>query len=331
MANPLVAETEGPGRTDGAGLVGDIDSLTQDNDGWDYTVDGVSLALDTLGMAMDPFGAIASAGVGWLLQHVDFLREPIDMVTGDPHQITAIYSTWQNIAERLHESAKEYADSVNHVSAWNGHAADNYRQAAKDYAAALDATGDHADHAAEGIMCAGILVGTERGLIYDALSGFIGRLVIEAIAALASSWCTFGASIGAFLVAADLDATIQAENFALRIGKLMKSMGKFAQKFGRMSERAEKLGKDIARAGASCARSPGATRASRRSPTTATGRRTPRSPSSCAASIRCMNRCSAIFMRSPRAFRSARARKASARPTKRTRTPKIPEASRCRP
>ncbi len=249
MANPLVAEAEGPGRTDGAGLVGDIDSLTQDHDGWDYTVDGVSLALDTLGMAMDPFGAIASAGVGWLLQHVDFLREPIDMVTGDPHQITAIYSTWQNIAERLHESAKEYADSVNHVSAWNGHAADNYRQAAKDYAAALDATGDHADHAAEGIMCAGILVGTERGLIYDALSGFIGRLVIEAIAALASSWCTFGASIGAFLVAADLDATIQAENFALRIGKLMKSMGKFAQKFARMSERAEKLGKDIARAG----------------------------------------------------------------------------------
>src|SRR6266487_2288944 len=139
MGNPLVAEAEGPKGTDGAGLVGDIASLTQDHDAWDHTVDGVSAGLDTLGMAMDPFGAIASAGVGWLLQHVEFLREPIDMVTGDPAQITAIYTTWQNIAERLNESAKEYADSVNHVSAWNGHAADDYRRAAQDYEQALAA------------------------------------------------------------------------------------------------------------------------------------------------------------------------------------------------
>ncbi|HYU03738.1 MAG TPA: PPE domain-containing protein [Jatrophihabitantaceae bacterium] len=249
MGNPLVAEAEGPKGTDGAGLVGDIASLTQDHDAWDYTVDGVSAGLDTLGMVMDPFGAIASAGVGWLLQHVEFLREPIDKLTGDPSQITAIETTWHNIAERLHECAADYANSVQNVSAWNGHAADDYRHAANDYIDVLNATGDHADHAAEGIMCAGILVGTERGLVYDALSGFIGRLVIEAIAALASSWCTFGASIGAFLVAADLDATIQAESFALRIGKLMQALGKFAQKFGRMSQRAEELGRDIARAG----------------------------------------------------------------------------------
>lgn len=138
---------------------------------------------------------------------------------------------------------------MTHVSAWNGPAADSYRRAAKDYADILDATADHADHAAEGIMCAGIVVGTERGLIYDALSGFIGRLVIEAIAAAASALFTFGASIGAFLVAADIDAAIQAENFALRIGRLMKSIGKFAQKFERMSQKAEELGRDLARAG----------------------------------------------------------------------------------
>jgi hypothetical protein len=187
--------------------------------------------------------------VGWVLQHVDFLREPIDKLTGDPSQITAIQATWHNIAERLDACATEYANSVDHVGAWNGHAADNYRRAAKDYVDALEATAEHAHHAAEGIMCAGILVGTERGLVYDELSGFIGRLVIEALAALASSWCTFGASIGAFLVAADLDAAIQAENFALRIGKLMKTMGRFAQKFARMSQRAEKLGEDLASAG----------------------------------------------------------------------------------
>lgn len=249
MANPLVAEAEGPSGTAGAGLVGDVASLTEDHDAWDYGIDGVSLALDTLGMAMDPFGAIASAGVGWLLQHVSFLREPIDMVTGDPSQIAALQTTWHNIAERLRDAATEYANSIKSVDTWNGSAADAYRAAAQDFVDLLNGTADHAEHASEGMLAAGIIVGTERGLIYDALSSFIGRLVIEAIAALASSWCTFGASIGAFLVAADLDATIQAENFALRLGKLMKSMGKFAERFSKMGSRAEQLAKDVQRAG----------------------------------------------------------------------------------
>ena len=249
MTNPLVAEAKAPAPTAAAGLVTDISNLTKDHDGWDYTVDGVALALDTLGTVLDPFTSLASAGVGWVLQHVEFLREPIDIVTGDPAQITALQTTWLNIAQRLAESATHYSDSVNHVSAWNGLAADGYRQAAKDFVEVLNATADHANHAADGIMAAGILVGTERGLIYDALSKFIGRLIIEAIAALAASWCTFGASVGAFLVAADLDAVIQAESFALRLGKLMKAMGKFAEKFGKMGARAEELGKDVARAG----------------------------------------------------------------------------------
>jgi hypothetical protein len=247
--NPLVAEAEAPSATAGTGLVGDIANLTADNDPWDYTIDGVATALDVIGMALDPFGAIASAGVGWLLQHVDFLREPIDKLTGDPAAITAVSQTWVNIAKNLNQNATDYATALKSTEHWSGRAADDYRKAAEDLRAVLEATANHAMHASDGILAAGILVGTERSIIYDMISTFIGRVVVEALVALASSWFTFGASIAAFVAAVDVDAAIQGEEFALRVGALMKKIGKFAQKFDSMGNRAKTLAKDLDRAG----------------------------------------------------------------------------------
>ena len=248
-SNSLVAESEGPSATAGTGLIGDIVNLTADNDPWDYTIDGVSTALDAIGMAFDPFGAIASAGVGWLLQHVSFLREPLDKLTGDADAINATSKTWSNIAERLNQEAKDYASAVRSTEHWTGQAAADYRRAAEDLRAVLEATAQHALHASEGIMAAGILVGTERSIIYDAISTFIGRVVVEALVALASSWFTFGASIAAFVAAVNIDAAIQGERIALRVGALMKRMGRFGEQFDGMGARARTLAQDLDRAG----------------------------------------------------------------------------------
>jgi len=248
-SNPLVADAKGPAPFGGAGLASDIANLTSDHDPWDYSIDGVCTGLDAIGMAFDPFGAIASAGVGWLLQHVDFLREPLDKLTGDASAITAVSLTWSNIAKRLDQDATDYVSAVKNTEHWSGQAADDYRNAAEDLRAVLEATANHSLHASEGIMAAGILVATERGIIYGMISDFVGRVVVEAMVALASSWFTFGASLAAFVAAVDIDAAIQAETTALHIGKLMKALGKFGQKFDKMGARAQTLAKDLDRAG----------------------------------------------------------------------------------
>lgn len=249
MSNPLVAEKEGPSAFAGAGLAGDIANLTSDNDAWDYSIDGVSTGLDAIGAAMDPFGAIASAGVGWLLQHVSFLREPIDKLTGDAAGIQALSETWSNIAKELNEAAQQYSTALNSTSSWSGDAADHYRTAAKELIAAWEATAEHSQHASEGMLAAGIIVGTERGIIYDMLSTFIGRVIVEAFVALASSWFTFGSSLAVFVASVDIDASIQAERFSLRIGALMKKIAQFAQKFTKMGSKAETLAKDLETSG----------------------------------------------------------------------------------
>ena len=42
------------------------------------------MVTDTIGFAIDPLGSVLTAGVGWLLEHISFLREPLDaLLIGD--------------------------------------------------------------------------------------------------------------------------------------------------------------------------------------------------------------------------------------------------------
>src|SRR5690349_11015037 len=102
----LIAQPKGPEPLAGAGLLDSGASLTKDignasNGEWDalaMSVDGASVALDVLGMVMNPLGEIVKAGVGWLLEHVECLREPLELLTGDPKAVDAVAQTWNNIA-----------------------------------------------------------------------------------------------------------------------------------------------------------------------------------------------------------------------------------------
>jgi hypothetical protein len=248
MGNPLVAQEQGPSATEGTGLLGDVASLATDHGAVDFTLDGVSAGLDAISIALDPFGAIASAGVGWLLNHVSFLREPLDDLTGNADAIYAASQTWKNVSASLEQSASQYRSALGTVETWTGAAADDYRAAADDYIKLLQAIGQECTSTATGLEVAGVLVGTERALIYGAISDFVGRCIVEAIAALAASWFTFGGSIAAFVAVVDVDASIQAEKSALAIGRLMKKVAALVKRLDGVSQHADQMAKAIDRA-----------------------------------------------------------------------------------
>ena len=45
----------------------------------------VASAVDTVKFVLNPLGSLISAGLGWLIKHVSFLREPLDMLMGEAH------------------------------------------------------------------------------------------------------------------------------------------------------------------------------------------------------------------------------------------------------
>lgn len=241
MTNPLIAQAHDTDENfAGTGVLSDLTKcwtgLSGDASALTTAVTGVSSGLGLLGVAMAPLSALASAGVGWLIEHFDFLEQPLEELTGDPAAIEAQAQTWRNVAKQVRGSAGEYSSKVATVSAtWRGQGSGAYQGAADAFGNSLQASADGAEGAAAAIEGAGVLVGVERGLIRDMISEFVGWLIVEAGIAIATSWCSFGASVAAFVGFAVGQGLRLASNIADRLAALSTKLDELSQLASRMN------------------------------------------------------------------------------------------------
>jgi hypothetical protein len=255
--NPLVATSEAPSgvltntgdsakpeadrlnaQTAGSGLFNDAASTLTDvrNGDWGNAAFDVGTdALDLLGAAMDPLGTLASAGVGWLIEHISFLKQGLDELAGNPEAVTAKAVTWSNVSKQLTTSADEYEKSAATLgqSFTDGNAAAAYQATAKSYAATLRGAAGHAQGASTAMNIGAALAGTERGLIRDMISSFVGELIIKGIAALAASWCSFGGTVAAFIADTVIEGSILAEKISTKIAKVVEKLETLAKSAGK--------------------------------------------------------------------------------------------------
>ncbi|QUQ67923.1 hypothetical protein [Kutzneria sp. CA-103260] len=234
---------------DGSGMISDVANTAKDlanGDALGVAMDGAASAMDTLGVIEDPLGSLLSAGIGWLIEHLDFLRKPLDLLAGNPGEIAAQAATWTNIGAEMKKIGEDYQKSIGaDVPQWKSAAGDSYRAKGKELAESLSAFAEAADGAAGGITLGGVLVGTERGIIRDLISTFVGKMIERAIIALASSWCTFGASVAAFIADAVAEGSIVAGKCASRISKVLDQLAQLMGKFGKLGHAVEALAQKL--------------------------------------------------------------------------------------
>ncbi|HEY1179876.1 MAG TPA: hypothetical protein VGF17_27285 [Phytomonospora sp.] len=249
---PLVAENKGPSATAGAGIIDSGYSAWKDigQDGktdWvTLAVDGLSVGLDLLGVALNPLGELVKAGVGWLMEHIAWIREPLEMLTGDPGAITAVSQTWGNIAQEMAGTAAYYEESLGGISTWAGEAADRYRANAAEYVNGLRALAAHSDDVGQGVAIAGMVVATERAIVFDMIASFISRIITQAIVAAAAAGPTLGGSMAAFFTSLGVDLTVTASNLTKRMSKLLTVIKRFVAKFEKLGETGKKVTKALA-------------------------------------------------------------------------------------
>lgn len=248
--NPDIGYAKGAGILDtGEGLIEDITKAgaKQQDGGYDegraileFATDGVCLALDALGVAMNPLGELGKAGAGFLIEHISFIREGLEVITGDPDEVKAIATSWEEIAKRLNATSKAYESALKDVAEWTGAAGDGYRQAADHYVKSLDAAEKQALGAMSCVNNAGLAVATVRGLVFDLIAELVGKLIGQALAAIAASVFTVGASAAAFIAGAVAQACAAASKIMSRLKKLVTAMEKFSEMLKRFSEAAKK-------------------------------------------------------------------------------------------
>jgi hypothetical protein len=247
----LVAEAKGPEAFAGSGGVESVANLVGDigkDSGWGaLAVDGAMVGLDALSIVMNPLGELVKAGVGWLMEHLDFIREPLEVLTGDPGQIDAIAQTWENIGKRLTEAHDQYQGAMSLTDGWTGDAAAKYKDLANAYIGALTQISAQASDAASGVKMAGVVVATERAIIFDLIATFISDVITKALLALASSWFTFGASLGVFVASVVADAVALAAKLQKRIGKLLQTIQQFVSKYRLLGDKTAAAAKNLGR------------------------------------------------------------------------------------
>jgi hypothetical protein len=155
------------------------------NSYWSAAGNGAVVGLSALSAVMDPFQVIFAAGVGWLMEHVSFLREPLDWLAGDPKEIEGHAVTWRNLQQRTYDATEYFADQVNKATAdWGSLAVEAYRHRAGTMANGALALGAVADAMAEATTLAGSIVGLVRNTVRDLIAEVVGAAVSKALQAL---------------------------------------------------------------------------------------------------------------------------------------------------
>jgi uncharacterized protein YukE len=237
---PTTTATTGAGIVDSyASLVSSItsDSESEGEKVCDVTLSAVGVVTDTIGFAIDPLGSVLSAGVGWLLEHISFLREPLDALLGNPDEINANIDQLKQAALEMHTIAQEHSQDLSTVDDWTGDAADSYRGSMSQLSEELDSMATTLDV----VGISGMLVTTMRGIVFGLISDVIAELIKGALIALASSVVTLGGSIAAYCGYAGTRAAMTASKCAMKISKLIGGLGRQAGRLGELGRAMAKL------------------------------------------------------------------------------------------
>lgn len=184
-------------------------------------------AMGMVGMSANPLSGFLSAGFSWAIQHVDFLREPFDVLLGSPESISKMAQTYRSAGQQVQGIATEYERiCVSQTREWQGRAADAYRAAAKKHADGMESLSKATHGIASAVEGAGKLVAEVRKQIMDMISQAVADMVMKIIQWLAASVLTFGAAIAGAIADIVSTAVRYAKKLADFLQKLLGSVKK---------------------------------------------------------------------------------------------------------
>ncbi|OXM43007.1 hypothetical protein [Amycolatopsis alba] len=116
---------------EGAGAVQDLAGGVEKLANGDWTEGLLSLAgavPDIIEVIKNPLETLMSWGFGWIIEHVDFLKEPLNWVSGDQDALDLEVQKWLEVGKYVKTTAEKLTDEVQkNCMEWSGAAADAYR------------------------------------------------------------------------------------------------------------------------------------------------------------------------------------------------------------
>ncbi|WP_053721669.1 WXG100 family type VII secretion target [Saccharothrix sp. NRRL B-16348] len=229
--NPLVRKGEETAPTEGAGLFHDATEAVKTFSKGDWA-EGLANTVGALGgvaqFLMDPIAGLLSAGFGWLIEHVDFLREPLDWLVGDQQTLDGMAKTWASVSDHLTETATDLGNAVkNDTAAWEGRDSDAYRAFSADRAATYGAVAESARGMSVLIMTCKTVLKVVRDIVRDLITEAVGKLI-----SICLRWVPAVAAFGAGVAGAIAECVPMAVRFATKAIEMCQKLTRVFNKAG---------------------------------------------------------------------------------------------------
>ncbi|GAB3385234.1 WXG100 family type VII secretion target [Amycolatopsis echigonensis] len=202
---------------------------------------GVSIVgaiADTAAFVVDPFGKLIAAGLGWLIEHISFLKEGLDKLAGDPAAIKKMAEELHKTAQNLRNAAKDLDATLQKtVVSWEGEGAEAFKKNISDRRGQIDSAGQAVDVAGYVVETTMALVTVVRSLIRDMITTFLGDVIATMLIALAMAAFTFGASIVVGVGNVIRSGISLALTMASKIARLVGLGGRTASRLAQLAEK----------------------------------------------------------------------------------------------
>jgi hypothetical protein len=258
MADAAVSLDLGTSPFSGAGLLDSGSSLISALQGgsWvDAALAGVGLAMDVASAVMNPLGALFSAGIGWLLDHLEPLKGWLNELTGDSSLVAGGAQVWGRIAERLGQASSDLQSSIDSTLAGlKSQALDAYRALAGDAGKHLAMVQQLSAAIGAGLSMAATLVQVVHDLVRDTIADVVGfalSLVVptpNAIASVATKVAGLATKVGT-KVTSLVSSFSKLNRLFHEVGELLAKLKAVFDKVAQGGRRADDLPVAPARAG----------------------------------------------------------------------------------
>lgn len=236
MTVPITSanSTTGAGVFDSWKQVGDSIGKVQTEHGGDLAavsvelgINVISAVLDTVAFAMDPLAKLIAAGLGWLIEHVSFLKWPLDQVAGNPSEVTKVANELHKIGESLRNTGTSLDDTLKAtITQWQGKGYDSFLKSINDRKGWIDANAKAADVAGYMVETTGALIAAVRSLLRDIITTILGDIISTMLIALALAIPTFGASIAVGVTKCVATVSVQVAAMMAKLAKVVSYAGR---------------------------------------------------------------------------------------------------------
>ncbi len=185
--------------------------------------------MDTLDAELKPLTRLHDAGLGFMVEHVQFLEEPLDALRGDPVAASAEATFWRYCIADVTNVQQELSAVLSALGdGHSGAAATGFGEAAGLLDDALQELRVVAGNVNQRINVVTDLVTHTRSMLGQWVEGYVDDIITEFTAARAASPITQGGSVATTIASAVADASELGNKMGRTLSQLLDRLDEHA-------------------------------------------------------------------------------------------------------